>query len=332
MNKLFSQLIDDLYQRVTNNKTCSLLFKKEELDGVEYSNDSFYEYSKQYFDCPELFYKEKEFDDYIFNLVEVKETLKYKSYSFLSPYSTQFKENENSYFKLFQHNSEKADTLLIFSPGWARPNLKIEENICLKFSKSGIDCLLPVKPYHQERTPKDFYSGELFISANQLFTVSNFRQYVSELRQMVNYNRNKYKKIGVVGMSSGGFQAGLLATVEDLDFYFPFITGAELGSITWDGSLTRFVKRDLIEKGVTRNKLNNIWAIADQKYLGHNCRAKYIKQYISRYDKVVNTKYQLILNSIYKNSPAFYINSAHTSVYFSFNSIIRDMIKEIKSL
>lgn len=38
-------------------------------------------------------------------------------------------------------------------------------------------------------------------------------------------------------MSSGGFQAGLLTTVEEVDFYFPFITGAELGGITWNGTL-----------------------------------------------------------------------------------------------
>ncbi|MBK7360429.1 MAG: alpha/beta hydrolase family protein [Saprospiraceae bacterium] len=330
MNKFFSQLIDNLYQKVTNKKSCSLLFEKEEFDGKEYSNDSFHEFSKQYFNWPENFYRKSELPDYLFDIKEINETAKCKSFSFTSPFSTKFQENTNCYYKIFSEGS--ASTLLIFSPGWARPNLKMEQNFCTKVSKAGIDCILPIKPFHQERTPDGYYSGELFISANQLFTVANFRQYVSELRQIVSYYRSKYEKLGIVGMSSGGFQAGLLATVEELDFYLPFITGAELGGITWNGSLTRFVKKDLLKKNVTEKQLNDIWAIADQKYLGNNCKAKYIKQYISKYDEVVPTKYQLILNDIYKKPPIFYINSAHTSVFFSLNSILADMIKEIKSL
>lgn len=96
--------------------------------------------------------------------------------------------------------------------------------------------------------------------------------------------------------------------------------------------MTKFVKRDLIDKNITEKELGEIWAIADQKYLGHNCKAKYIKQYISKYDEVVPTAYQLILHEIYRKPPTFYINSAHTSVFFSLNKIILDMIEEIKSL
>ncbi|MEI9912628.1 MAG: hypothetical protein WDO71_25110 [Bacteroidota bacterium] len=253
MNKFISQLIDNLYRKATQKKTCSLIFEKEELDGIEYSNESFHDYSKPFFNSPETFYQKSELGDYLFDIREIEGTQKYKSYSFTSPFSTQFNENKNCYFKLFTQN--KSTTLLIFSPGWARPNLKMEVNFCTKVSKAGIDCILPAKPFHQERTPKGFYSGELFISANQLFTVANFRQYVSELRNIVSYYRSKYKKIGIVGMSSGGFQAGLLTTVEDVDFYFPFITGAELGSITWNGNLTKFVKKDLIKKKCNRNSI-----------------------------------------------------------------------------
>jgi hypothetical protein len=110
------------------------------------------------------------------------------------------------------------------------------------------------------------------------------------------------------------------------------MTGAELGGITWNGAFTRFVKQDLINKNVTEAALNKVWAIADQKYLGYNCKAKYIKQYISKYDEVVPLTYQLLLHEIYKRPPAFYINSAHTSVYLSLNKIINDMINEIHSL
>ncbi|MEI7474784.1 MAG: alpha/beta hydrolase family protein [bacterium] len=330
MNKYFSQLIDNLYQEVSHKKTCSLLFEKEEFDGKVYSNESFYEYTKQYFNSPQKFYLKSENPDYIFSLKKVSDTNQFSQFSFDSPYSTRFEENKKSYFKLF--NASNSDVLLIFSPGWARPNLNVEIDFCVKMMNSGINCLLPTIPFHQERTPKGFYSGELFISANQLFTVANFRQYVAELRNIVSYYRDKYDKIGFVGMSSGGFQAGLLTTVEEVDFYFPFITGAELSTITWNGTLTKYVKKDLINKNITEKELGIIWAIADQKYLGQNCKARYIKQYISKYDEVVPTPNQFALNNIYNNPPTFLINSAHTSVFFSLNKIIKDMTKELKAL
>jgi hypothetical protein len=330
MNKFLSQLTDNLYQKCTSKITCSLLFDKEELDGIEYTNAGFYEHTKQFFNNPEKFYRVSEGNDYTFNPQKLYDTNRYSCFSFTSPFSTNFGENKSCYFKLF--TASGSTTLLIFSPGWARKNLDIEIDLCSKIAKAGIDCLLPTKPFHQERTPKGFYSGELFISANQLFTVANFRQYVSELRNIVRYYRGKYNKIGFAGMSSGGLQAGLLTTVEEVDFYFPFMTGAELGGITWNGTFTKFVKRDLIKKNITEHSLNKIWAIADQMYLGHNCKAKYIKQYISKYDEVVPINNQLILYEIYKRPPAFYINCAHTSVYFSLNKIIDDMIDEIHLL
>lgn len=329
MTKYFSASIDKVYQLFTNRKTCSLLLDKEIFDGVEYKSDEFFKYSQNYFNKPELFYKKSEKEDFVFELNKIQKIGNKTNYSFPTPYLSDFNENNTAFFKLFSENNSK--TLLIFSPGWARPNLKLEEKICRKFLNKGIDCVLPTKPFHQERTPDGFYSGELFISANQLLTVANFRQYVAELRNIVDYYREKYVNVGIVGMSSGGFQAGLLTNTEEVDFYFPFITGAELGSITWDGSLTRFTRKDLEEKGVNRETLNKIWAIADQKYLGHNCKAKYIKQYISRFDNVVPTEYQFLLNKIY-GSPKYVISSAHTSVFFKLNDVINDMVTEIQKI
>jgi hypothetical protein len=330
MNRFFSQFVDRGYQKLAVAKTCALVLDREELDGVAYDPSSFFQYSKQFFDRPEFFYKRSQYDDYVFDPVVLRKTEHHKLYAFMSPFDSLYRENAKGYFRLF--DTAKSDTLLIFSPGWARPNLKLEEKICMKFSEAGIDCLLPTKPYHQERTPKGFYSGELFINANQLFSVSNFRQYVAELRNVVSHYRKQYHKVGIVGMSSGGFQAGLLATVEELDFYFPFMTAAELGSTAWNTSLAKYIKRDLQKKKVTEEQLNQMWAITDQKYLGHNCKAKYVKQYVSKYDNLIPTKYQMKLNEVYKRPKTYYIKSAHISVFFRLNTIVADMIKEVKAL
>jgi hypothetical protein len=118
-------------------------------------------------------------------------------------------------------------------------------------------------------------------------TIKNFQQFVAEIRFLLQHFRTKYKYIGLIGLSSGGFQTGLALDTEYADFYFPVITGARLGSIAWNGTLSVFLREQVSQKGLTESDLNKVWAIADQYYLGHNCKAKYIKQFLSLYDEVV---------------------------------------------
>ena len=223
----------------------------------------------------------------------------------------------------------ESDTILILVPGWARPNLQAEEHMCKQFLKNNIDCCLVTKPFHQERKLPDTWSGELFISGNIFLTIMNFRQQVAELRFLIQRFRRSYKNIGIIGISSGGLQAALAADTEEIDFLFPIITGAKLGSITWSGTLTRFVKREIINKGISEDALNKAWAIADQYYLGKNFKAKYIQQFISLYDDVIQTKFQLLLWEIYNRPDLYKMNCGHISVVFYFNTIVRQITQFI---
>ena len=140
--------------------------------------------------------------------------------------------------------------------------------MCRSWAARGIDAGLMTKPYHQARAPEGSFSGEYFISANLFWTIANFRQCVAEIRAVLRHMRPRYEAIGLFGMSSGGFQAGLAATCEPVDFHFPFITGCQLGSITWHGLITQYVRHDLERKGVTEDALNKVWSITDLEVAG----------------------------------------------------------------
>ncbi|MBV9962459.1 MAG: alpha/beta hydrolase family protein, partial [Parafilimonas sp.] len=251
-------------------------------------------------------------------------------FKYPSPAVTNWNENKTAYFKLFSKNNN-ADTLILFAPGWARKNLDAESKFCQQLLRNGIDSCLLVKPFHQERTPANLYSGELFISAHIFLTIMNFRQFAAEIRFLINHFRKQYKRIGVIGMSSGGFQAALALDVEPVDFYFPIITAAKLGTLTWQSIFTKYIKEALIKKGINEEQLNKAWAITDQVYLGHNCKAKYIKQFISLYDEAVATKYQYLLNDIYNNPDVVEMKCAHNSVIFYFDKITKEIIKTVNA-
>jgi hypothetical protein len=141
------------------------------------------------------------------------------------------------------------------------------------------------KPYHQARAPEGSFSGEYFISANLFWTIANFRQCVSEIRAVLRHMRPRYETIGLFGMSSGGFQAGLAATCEPVDFHFPFITGCQLGSITWHGLITQYVRRDLERKGVDEASLNRVWSITDLDVVGRFSQARHVRHSIANGDQ-----------------------------------------------
>jgi hypothetical protein len=325
---IFLPLIDQLYDQFTIKRTCSVQLNEDMFDNKLYSIDEFYNTVQPFFDKPELFYTALETPSEK-DIVKLHCNVKNEAvFTYPSPGQTSWSENNKAFFKLFS-NGKSADTLLLFAPGWARKDLVPESKFCRQLLKNGIHSCLLVKPFHQERTPDRFYSGELFISANVFLTVMNFRQFVAEIKFLLNYFKKHYCYVGIIGLSSGGFQAGLAVDVEPVDFYFPVVTGAKLGTLTWQSIFTKFVKNDLIKKGIDETQLNKAWAIADQLYLGHNCKAKYIKQFISLYDQAVCTKYQYLLNDIYHNPDIVEMKCAHSSVIFYFDKIAREIAKTV---
>jgi len=328
--KFTSVSLENIYRLFFPMKPCSLLLENDFFDGIAYTPASFYAYSKQFFNAPELYYKHNNPPDYS-SLIELpRSSPDYRQFTFPSPFASAWEINNTARFNHFS-GAEKSDTILLFAPGWARDNLNAESAFCSSLLKHGIDSCLMIKPFHQQRTPKGFYSGEMFISGNIFLTAMNFRQFVAEIIYLIGYFKTMYKKVGLIGMSSGGFQCGLAADAGTVDFYFPVITGATLGSITWEGNLTKYVKRDIIKKGISEDELNNAWAISDQANLAHNCKAHHIKQFISLYDHVIPTKYQFMLWEMYHKPELSLLHCAHTGVYFYFKKIVSEISSFINS-
>jgi hypothetical protein len=328
--KFASVFLESTYRLFSPIKPCSLLLEKDSFDGIAFTPDSFYAYSKQFFNKPASYYKHSNPPQYA-SVIEVPSVNNnYRQYKFPSPFVSAWETNNTACFNHFS-GTERSDTILLFAPGWARANLDAESAFCNNLLKHGIDSCLLIKPFHQQRTPKGFYSGEMFISGNIFLTAMNFRQFVAEIIYLIGYFKTMYKKVGLIGMSSGGFQCGLAADAEAVDFYFPVITGATLGSITWEGKLTKHVKKDIIKKGISEHELNKAWAISDQVNLAHNCKATHIKQFISLYDDVIPSKYQFMLWEIYHKPELSLLHCAHAGIYFYLKKIASEISLFINS-
>ena len=325
-------LFDLLYQAKNRKKICRLNLDPDPLDDKSWSIEEFYEYARQYFDRPCEFFRyfmdpaEFTLDHCVKGAEQTLQHMKIDHYCFRSPIQTEWKANNLVPFRWFVRNGKRSNVILLFTPGWRRDHQRHEERMCDRLRKQGIDAGLLTKPFHQTRTPPGAHSGEYFISSNLYWTIANFRQLTAEIRLLVQYMKARYQYVGLIGMSSGGGQAGLAANCEEVEFLFPFMSGCQLGSITWNGLITNYIRSDLERRGVTESELNKVWSITDQAVVGGHCKARHIKQYVTRFDRVIRTEYQDRLWHVYGKPPRLDLPSGHYSCYFYFNRVIDDRV------
>jgi hypothetical protein len=339
-SKAFAQGFDLLYKRLaTQEKTCDLILEQDIFEGKLFTSDEFYAYTKKFFDNPQAFYQTFKTVDALNlrpGIHPAQNNWKaYKRHAkamlFDSPLETEYEVNNLVPFRWFTGEHKKSDTIVLFVPGWARESQGFEENMCFQLQGLGVDAGLVTKPYHQARTPEGAKSGEYFISGNLYWTVRNFQQLVAELRLLIQYMKQHYKRVGLFGMSSGGFQSSLASNCEEVDFLFCFMTGCDLWEITWDGLLTKHIKQDVIAKGLGKEDVRKVWSICDEGVLGHNNKAKVRKHYITLYDQVVKPECQFKLWQALGRNAKMELPSAHYSGALVARKVIRDVASVVKN-
>jgi Alpha/beta hydrolase domain containing 18 len=334
--KIFARVTEELLVSLDRRKQCRKQLDPDPFDGRVYSIDEFYRNSMQFFDRPGEFFRDfagpgaPNLRGTGHHIARSRLNGLARLYMFDSPILTDYPENNNVPFKWFRGPQRQPSTILLFAPGWGRHSQNFEENMCARLVRHGIDAGLLTKPFHQQRTPAGARSGEYFISSNLFWTIANFRQFTAEIRLLVQYMRRHYDYVGLIGLSSGGFQAGLASDCEDVDFLFPVMTGSMLGSVTWHGRLTRGIRRLLEDRGISEADLNKVWSITDQAVLGRHCRARFRKQYISLFDRVVPTEYQMKLWEVYGKPDRCLLEASHYSFYFSRGGVIDDIAEYVR--
>ena len=97
----------------------------------------------------------------------------------------------------------------------------------------GLDVALFVLPFHGKR--QGSRGGARFPGSDPRVTIEGFRQAVSDLGDLVGHLRAEgAPRVGLLGMSLGGYTAALAATVLDVDFVVPLIPLASFADLARD--------------------------------------------------------------------------------------------------
>ena len=91
--------------------------------------------------------------------------------------------------------------------------------IAAHFNKRGWNVLFPHLPYHYSRRPKGYANGALTITTDIIRNAEALRQSVIELRQLMDWSRQRgSQRIALLGTSYGGWVSALTLGLEMTDF------------------------------------------------------------------------------------------------------------------
>lgn len=324
--EVFARSFERFLLFVGRHGDCRVHRNPDLFDGRAYSPDEFYAATAPYFDRPWEFYTNPA------GMPDVQDAVpapgerrgRFRRLSFRSPFASGDPENDVVPFKWFE-SSPRSRAVLLFAPGWPRAGQSFEEQFSAEIARAGVDVALLTVPFHQARTPAGAYSGEYFISSNVFWTVANFRQFVAEIRALVRWMRERYDYVGLLGMSSGGVQAGLANLCGDVDFYFPLMSACDAGGLMWSSSITKVIRSQLQDAGIDAVALEKVWSIGDLAVLGNDRSAPYCKQYLSRFDDIVPPPFQLKLWDVLGRPERRDLAVSHFSVVFALPSVARDL-------
>jgi pimeloyl-ACP methyl ester carboxylesterase len=116
--------------------------------------------------------------------------------------------------------------------GYGSGHWRMEERLwpIQMLRERGLDVVLPILPLHGPRARAQKPWPPPFPAADPRLTHEGFRQAMHDLRGLVRFLRARgHARVGVMGMSLGGYTASLLSTLEaDLAFLAPVIPLASL--------------------------------------------------------------------------------------------------------
>jgi len=174
--------------------------------------------------------------------------------------------------------------------GYMMGQLRVEERVwpIHALDALGFDCALVLLPFHGRRAQPGRQGRPEFPGRDPRFASEGFRQAVTDLRELAGFLRRRgHPRVGLLGMSLGGYTAALAATVDaGFDFLVPIVPLASLADFALehgdlpDAPEPRALEHELIERVYRHvSPVDRAPLIASERVLVIGARADRITQF-----------------------------------------------------
>lgn len=184
-----------------------------------------------------------------------------------SNYRSDFKENNE--LPLYIYGNGKKGTVL-FIHGTGDKNLKYLKWFPKELANYGYTGALMILPYHFERTPPGYKSGQLFLDPHTDILRGRFENAIVDALTCIDYlSDHRNGPIYIMGYSFGGFISTITAAIDRrIEKVSLVVTGGNFYHITWKSFVTGVLRVKYEEDGgcdVTRCK--EYHGLAWKKYI-----------------------------------------------------------------
>jgi len=143
---------------------------------------------------------------------------------------------------------------LILLHGWLlnRAQLAIYRSWARCVARRGIEVWVPFLPYHMRRADPGEISGQRALSPDLSTSFDMVRQAVAETRLLAGWLRRRTTRVGIWGMSLGGWVAALTTTLDDdwdaVALWAPVAAPVE---VLFESGLVEMLREAIIEGGMS---------------------------------------------------------------------------------
>lgn len=224
--------------------------------------------------------------------------------------------NQQAHLRVFRHPGAPRPWLLcihgyrmgsdwmdlsLFSPKWLHQKL-------------GYNLLMPVLPLHGKRKVGR-KSGDDYLDGDLINLLHAQTQALWDIRRAIAWLRaaESQARIGVYGISLGGYNAALLATAEsELDFIVAGIPLADMASALWR-HLPEQHARFYTDNGLSQGRLREILRVVSPLARPPKVAKEKLALFAAAGDRIVTPDHPLML-SAHWNSPVAWYQGSHLSL------------------
>ncbi len=146
--------------------------------------------------------------------------------------------------KALLFNAKNPKGAIIFVHGTGQKNFEPLEYYVKHLSQNGYTTMMPVLPYHFERTPHGSKSGTSFIKGTDVQLANRFDQAVTDLLTCIDYlQKTGFKNVNIMGFSFGGMVSTIaMALDKRIEKGVFVVTGGNYEYITWKSIATKVLR------------------------------------------------------------------------------------------
>jgi hypothetical protein len=176
--------------------------------------------------------------------------------SWNSPLPGIYPENNIAHADLYEAPDPKGKPTMILLHALMSANDLGYRKIAFRFNAQGWNVLFPHLPYHYRRRPKGYANGALTITSDIVRNAEALRQSVIELRQLIQWARQRgSQRLALLGTSYGGWVAALTLGLEMTDFSLLLQPVADVAHATFGSPASRMMASYLKRNGILSDSI-----------------------------------------------------------------------------